>query len=146
MDNYNSNPFPNDGNNDSQNNYNQNNYNQNGYQQNANNGYNTNGSYNQNNNYNNNYNNGYNNNNNYNNGYNNPYNNNGYYNNGYNGYNNGYPSNQSCPSFALWLALSIACAIFASKICGIIGAVYIILANNAYKKGISRNTKPTLKQ
>ena len=102
MDNYNSNPFPpNNQNNGQSNGYAQNSGNQNGYSQNGN----------------------------------NYYNNGNPYNNGYNnGYNN-YPPNQSCPSFGLWLGLSIACALLASKICGIIAIIYIVFANNAYKQG-----------
>lgn len=72
---------------------------------------------------------------------NNPYNNNPYNNNPYNNnpYNNNpynkYPQNTSCPSFGLWLGLSIACALIASKLCGIIGVIYIVFANDAYKHG-----------
>lgn len=93
----------------------------------------------------------------YNNGYqqnNGPYNNgysqnNGPYNNGYqqyngrnpnNNYNNNYnnyggPAAQNCPSFALWLTLGILCALFASRICGVISIIYLIMGNTAYKAG-----------
>ena len=96
------------------------------------------------------YNNGYNNGNSYNNGYNSGYGNNGYnnynnqygnqYNNGYNQYNNGYnrppyPSSQNAPSFGTWLTLSILCAVFLNKICGVIGIIFIIMGNNAFKIG-----------
>ena len=84
------------------------------------------------------------------NGYNNGYGNNGYnnynnqygnqYNNGYNQYNNGYnrppyPSSQNAPSFGTWLTLSILCAVFLNKICGVIGIIFIIMGNNAFKIG-----------
>lgn len=83
----------------------------------------------------------------YNNGYNsnaqnNPYNNYAGYNNNnrynyYNNggrYNNGYPVSQ-CPSFALWLVLGILCALFSSRICGVIGIIYLLMANNSFKAG-----------
>ena len=44
--------------------------------------------------------------------------------------NNPMPPNQSCPSFSLWLALSLA-----NKICGIVAIVYIVFANTAYMQG-----------
>ena len=49
--------------------------------------------------------------------------------------NNPMPPNQSCPSFSLWLALSIVCLLLANKICGIVAIVYIVFANTAYMQG-----------
>ena len=49
--------------------------------------------------------------------------------------NNPLPPTQSCPSFGLWLALSIACTLLANKLCGIIAIVYIVFANTAYMQG-----------
>ena len=49
--------------------------------------------------------------------------------------NNPLPPSQSCPSFGLWLALSIACTLLANKLCGIIAIVYIVFANTAYMQG-----------
>lgn len=49
--------------------------------------------------------------------------------------NNYYNNNQNSPSFGMWLTLSILCAIFASRICGIIAIIFIVVANSAYKNG-----------
>ena len=49
--------------------------------------------------------------------------------------NNPLPPSQSCHSFGLWLALSIACTLLANKLCGIIAIVYIVFANTAYMQG-----------
>ena len=44
-------------------------------------------------------------------------------------------ASQNAPSFGTWLTLSILCAVFLNKICGVIGIIFIIMGNNAFKIG-----------
>lgn len=53
--------------------------------------------------------------------------------------NNPMPPNQSCPSFSLWLALSIVCLLLANKICGIVAIVYIVLQTPLICRAIMKN-------
>lgn len=53
--------------------------------------------------------------------------------NGNNAY--GYQNTPNCPSYSMWLTLSILCAVMLNTICGIIGIVYVVMGNNAFKAG-----------